>query len=203
MDHEVEQVNALSLEILGTHFVRLATDTLELKEDFAANTASVQAKMRQKTGDEEKPFLVLGQGVGLMDAYFEGLLSCFSVEYVSLSQMAIVDFSIHINMQGNQGRQTDAMAIAVLRVKNSDNHEYAFSHKSVSVSQSSVGVVQEVVQFFINSERAYTQLYLALEDAKKRSRSDLIQKYQIQMSVLVQATSYQQIVERLKSKQFV
>ncbi|MEI6789811.1 MAG: hypothetical protein WCK42_01370 [Myxococcaceae bacterium] len=200
MDHEAEQVSALSLEILGTHFVRLSTHMLELKEDFKANQAHLKAEMCQRIGDEEKAFSVTGLGVGLLDAYFEGLLSCFSAEYVSLSQISIVDFSINTKMISNEGRHTDAMAIAVLRVKNANKHEYTFSHKSASISQSSVGVVQDVLQFFINSERAYTQLYMALEDAKKRERSDLIQKYQIQMSTLVQATSYHQIVSRLKTE---
>ncbi len=199
MDHESEQVNALSQEILGSHFVRLTTDSLELKEDFVANKARIEAKMRQRIGDEEKPFSVSGTGVGLVDAYFEGLLSTFSAEYVSLAKITIVDFNISSKMVGIKGSHTDAMAIAVLRVKNADKHEYTFSHKSASISQSSVGAVQDVLQFFVNSERAFTQLYMALEDAKKRSRSDLIDKYQIQMSTLVKATSYNQIVERLKS----
>ena len=200
MDHEAEKVSALSLEILGTHFVRLSTDSLDLQEDFTAKKAQIKAEMRQRMGDEEKSFSVVGTGVGLLDAYFEGLLTCFSAEYVSLSQVAIMDFGVQMDRIGSEGRHTDAMAIATLRVKNSDKHEYTFSHKSASISQSSVGVVQDVVQFFINSERAYTQLYVALEDAKKRARSDLIQKYQFQMSTLVQATSYQQIVARLRAE---
>lgn len=198
MDHEAEQVNALSLEILGSHFVRLSTDSFELKEDFVSQKAVINAQMHQKIGDEEKPFSITGTGVGLVDAYFEGLLAGFSAEYVSLNKISIVDFSISIKMTGTQGRHTDATAIAVLRVKNSDNHEYSFSHKSTSISQSSVGAVQDMTQFFINSERAFTQLYMALEDAKKRDRSDLVDKYQIQMSTLVRATSYHQIVARLK-----
>lgn len=198
MDHDAEQVNALSQEILGSHFVRLNTDALELKEDFVTNRASIEVNMRQRIGDEEKPFSVTGSGVGLVDAYFEGLLAVFSAEYVSLGQISIVDFNISIKMAGSKGRHTDATAVAMLRVKNSDKHEYTFSHKSASISQSSIGVVQDAAQFFVNSERAYTQLYMALEDAKKRSRSDLIDKYQIQMSTLVRATSYQQIVARFK-----
>lgn len=198
MDNEAEQVNALSQEILGSHFVRLQTDSLELKEDFVSNKATINAHMRQKIGDEEKPFSVTGTGVGLIDAYFEGLLGVFSAEYVSLSRISIVDFNMSSKAAGMKGSHTDAMAVALLRVKNSDQHEYTFSHKSASISQSSVGAVQDVLQFFINSERAFTQLYIALEDAKKRTRSDLIQKYQIQMSTLVKATSYGQIVERLR-----
>ena len=199
MDHEAKKVSALSLEILGVHFVRLSTKRLEMEENFLANQAQVKVEMRQYMGEEEKVFFVSGSGVGLLDAYFEALLMSFSVEYVSLNQIAIVDFSVQMDRIGNGGRQTDAVALATLRVKNADKHEYTFSHQSVSISQSSIGVVQDVVQFFINSERAYTQLHLALEDAKKRARSDLIQKYQIQMSTLVQATSYQQIVARLRT----
>ncbi|MES2505035.1 MAG: alpha-isopropylmalate synthase regulatory domain-containing protein [Myxococcota bacterium] len=201
MDHEAEQVNAVALEILSSAFVRLHTDRLELKEDFELNQASIIAQIRQRIGDEEKKLELTGKGVGLIDAYFDALLSSYAKEYVSLSTVSIVDFNISIKTTGSKGSHTDAMAIAVLRVKNADKHEYTFTHKSASISQSSIGAVQDVLQFFINSERAYTQLYIALEDAKKRSRSDLIQKYQLQMSTLVRATSYKEIVERLKGGQ--
>ncbi|MBL4818446.1 MAG: hypothetical protein JKY15_04330 [Deltaproteobacteria bacterium] len=198
IDHEAAEVNRVSLEVLGEDFINLHADSLELKEDFLNSQASVKARLTQTKGDEKSSYEVIGSGVGLVDAYFEALLASFSKEYVSLNTISIVDFNIHIKMTGSAGRHTDAIAIAALRIKNSDRHEYVFEHKSVSVSQSSVGAAQDAIQFFIDAERAYTKLHFALEDAKERTRSDLVQKYQIQMGTLVKATSYKEIAERLK-----
>ncbi len=200
MDHEAEQVDRVSLEVLGPDFMRLSADLIELKEDFLASKAAVKAQIKQQVGDNETHYPIEGFGVGLIDAYFEAVLSCFSKEYVSLGSVSIIDFNISIKMTGKEGRHTDAIAIAMLRVKNSDRCEYTFTHKSASITRSSIGVVQDTLQFFINAERAYTKLYFALEDAHKRSRSDLVQKYQIQMSTLVKATSYKQIAERLRTE---
>ena len=202
MEHEAEQVDCVSLAVLGPDFIRLSADSIELREDFLTNKALVKAQIKQQVGENETHYPIEGQGVGLIDAYFEAVLSCFSKEYVSLGSVSIIDFSISIKMTGKEGRHTDAIAIALLRVKNSDRCEYTFHHKSSSITRSSIGVVQDTLQFFINAERAYTKLYFALDDAHRRARSDLVQKYQIQMSTLVKATSYKQIAERLKADRF-
>lgn len=199
MDYEAQQVSQLAQEVLGTNFVYLTTNHLELTEDFLSKTASIQATLCQRVSGEEKSFVVSGSGVGLVDAFFEGLLHAFSGEYVSLNQVAILDFSLTTKLSSLKDSHTDAIVTATLRVRNSDRHEYTFSYHSSSVSQSSIGVIDDVTQFFINSERAYTQLYFALQDAKQRSRTDLIDRYQIQMATLLKATSYKEIVQRLQT----
>jgi hypothetical protein len=53
--------------------------------------------------------------------------------------------------------------------------------------------------FFINAERAYVQLQLALKDASDRRRSDLVTRYRQQMSTLVAATSYAELSDKHKT----
>ena len=48
---------------------------------------------------------------------------------------------------------------------------------------------------FINAERAWVQLQLAIKDATERRRSDLVQRYRQQMGTLVYATSYEALRE--------
>ncbi len=198
MDEQSSRVELLAHEILRGNHVQLQTKYLELHEDFVLGKADVKATILHKQGSEEKSIHVEGQGVGLVDALFDAMMKAFSKEHLSLAKISIVDFNISIKMRGTDGRKTDAFAIATLRVRTSDNYEYAFSHRTSSISRSSANVVADVFAFFINSERAYTQLYLALNDAKKRGRSDLAERYQNQMATLVHATSYGDIVEKLK-----
>jgi len=197
MDDQARKVDVLVREVLGDSYVTMQTLALNLTEDFTSGRALVHAEIEQGKGGPEKTLKIEGRGVGLMDAFFDGMMHAFSSEYVSLAAITAVDFNISIKMRGTDGRKTDAFAIATLRVKNSDNDEYSFSHRTSSISRSSANVVTDVFAFFLNSERAYVQLFLALEDAKKRARPDLVERYQNQMGVLVHATSYREIVKKL------
>jgi hypothetical protein len=197
LDGAAQKVDAVSREALGSNYIRLKTDHLDLDEDFANGTAHVKAKLSQTSGDFTKVVDIDGTGVGLIDALFDALMKSYAPEHTSLNGISIVDFQIGIRAQGAHGRRTDAQAVATLRVKNSDNYEYAFTHRTTSISQSSVAVVQDVICFFVNSERAYIQLYTALEDAKKRARPDLVERYKNQMATLVEATSYREVAGRI------
>ncbi len=194
---QAARVDMLAHEVLGATYVLLQTQTLSLHENYAHNKAEVTAHVVQTIGESKQEFDVTGEGVGLVDAYFSAMLKKFAPEYPTLSSITIADFSINTKLDGMKGLRSDAVANAVLVVRNSEGQKYAFSSRTPSISQSSVGVVQNTVRFFINSERAYIQLYLAREDAQKRSRSDLVERYQNQMATLVHATSYSVISKKI------
>jgi hypothetical protein len=75
---------------------------------------------------------------------------------------------------------------------------FTFERRTPSVTRSCIRVALDAVTFFVNSERAYVQLQLALKDATERRRSDLVVRYRDQMAVLVHATSYSEVIERLR-----
>ena len=66
------------------------------------------------------------------------VMKAFAPEHISLTAISIDDFSIGIKFRGTSGRKSDAYAIALLRMKNSENHEYAFTYRTPSISQSSL-----------------------------------------------------------------
>ncbi len=80
--------------------------------------------------------------------------------------------------------------MATLRVRNAHGVECAFERKTTSVTRSCLLVALDALTFFINAERAYVQLQLAMKDATERRRSDLVDRYRQQMSTIVLATSY-------------
>lgn len=197
LDFEAQKVDVIAREVLGSNYMRLQVKSLELQEDFAAMSSRLRAKVDCIISDNTRELNLEGQGVGLVDAAFEGMMKAFAPEHISLTAISIDDFSISIRFRGTEGRKSDAYAIALLRMRNSENHEYAFTYRTPSISQSSLAVVTEAVAFFVNSERAYTQLHLALSDARTRNRFDLAERYQQQMAILVTATSYKQVVEKM------
>ena len=117
---------------------------------------------------------------------------------ISLNTISIADYQVRLGIADIGGRNSDADATAVLKVTNADELEYEFAQQTPSVTYSSALAAINVVNFFINSEMAYVRMHLAIKDAEERRRSDLVEKYRGKMAVLVHATSYSEVVERLE-----
>lgn len=196
LDPEGLKVDALAREILRDHYVHFHVSRIALDEDVDKGEVALQVTLVQAGSGAQ--VVVDGKGVGLVDAFFEGVMRVFGDEYPSLKTVTVSDFGLRPGFDGARGRKSDALAVVSLRMKNSEGAEFRFERATPSVTRSAVRVALDALTFFINSERAYVQLHLALKDATERRRSDLVSKYQQQMGTLVHATSYSDVIERLK-----
>lgn len=196
LDPEAARVDALAREILRDDYLHYGLEKMEIVEDKEGVRATVTLS-RTGSGAGE-PVTITGQGVGLVDAFFDGIVKRYGDEYPSLRTIAVCDFKLGTTFDTAQGRKSDALAVATLRIRNSEGVEFQFERKTPSVTRSSLRASLDALTFFINSERAYVQLHLALKDAKERRRSDLVEKYRGQMGILVGATSYSEVIEKLR-----
>lgn len=199
-DEQAKKVSNLAQEILGESRLIIDVVNLKLSESFERPLAKFEAKLVEISDNKPKKHNVQGEGVGLLDACFDAMLKGYEHNYCSLSSISIVDFTLNAHLDSSNERKSDAKVTALLRVKNSDAHEYCFQCTTTSISHSSVFAVQEAFAFFINAELAYVRLYRAWADAKERGRHDLIDRYRNQMALLVHATSYELLVARLKNE---
>jgi hypothetical protein len=195
LDPEAQRVDALAREILRENYLHFSLERVEMVED--KDGVAVLIKLGRGNGGED--VTVQGRGVGLVDAFFEGVTRRFGDEYPSVKTIAVSDFRVGSGFDDAQGRRSDALAVATLRIRNSHGLEFQFERKTPSVTRSSVRVALDALTFFINSERAYVQLHVALKDAKERRRSDLVERYRSQMATLVNATSYSDVIEKLRA----
>lgn len=174
--------------------------SLKFSENFETTKALLDARLIEISQGKPKKKTISGEGVGLVDACFDAMIKCYDGQYCSLDTISIVDFTVSAHIGHGSLRKSDAKVTSLLRVKNSQDHEYGFECTTSSISHSSVAAVQESVAFFINAELAYTRLHYALKDAQERGRHDLIVRFQNQMSTLVNATSYEKLVASLRSR---
>lgn len=198
-DRKAQTMSNLAKEILGDSLVLIQVLNLKFLENFETSEAKLDAKLIEISEGKAKKLSIQGEGVGLVDAYFDAMIKSYAKLYCSLDAIAIVDFSLSSHVEHGSKRKSDAKVTALLRIKNSEDYEYAFECTSPSISHSSLAVVQEAIAFFINAEFAYTKLHYALKDATERGRHDLIARFQNQMGTLVNATSYEKLVEKLRS----
>jgi hypothetical protein len=108
-----------------------------------------------------------------------------------------VDFGIFGDFKSYQNEaHSDASLVVRLAVANSSGLRFEFSHESRSISASSVGVVVECVEHFVNAELAVLRVHDWIADAKKRHRQDLVDKYTQRLADLVKNASYSESIER-------
>ena len=192
-DAEVARVDQLAREILHESYRFFDVELLELTEN-----ADVTVKVTIRRQPENDVVVVEGHGVGLIDAFFDGAMKAWADEFPSLKGISVSDFRVGAGFDNARGRRSDALAVATLRVKNAHDIDFTFEQRTPSVTRSSVRVAMDALTFFINAERAWIQLTLAVQDATERRRSDLVARYRQQMSTLVNATSYSEVSEKLR-----
>lgn len=136
-----------------------------------------------------------GKGVGLVDATFKALQNYYSVEYESLKSIKLSKFEVKAKSEG-----MNAAVEVSLFIKNSFGNVFDFSDTTRSLTASAAHVTAATVEYFINSEKAYVAVHGALMDAKERNRQDLVTRYTSELALLVQSTSYTEVIERLQEQ---
>ena len=199
LDPNAETVDGLARDVLGQNYIYFEFDHVTIAEEIKAGQVTFKCELTRSGSGETND--IVGEGVGLIDAFFDGVIRGFAEEYPSLKTISVANFEVVSGFEEAHGRKSDASAEARLQVENSEGTIFHFRRATPSVTRSSIRTVLDALTFFINSERAYVQLHLALQDAKDRRRSDLVVKYRTQMSTLVRATSYSEVIDRLQKEE--
>jgi hypothetical protein len=192
-----EQIIELMQSVLGEGYADLRVKRVMIEEDLKQGTTSVTCEVTD--GKEGEPSVIAAQGVGLVDAFFNGIVNRFAGEYPSLKTIQFASFHVGAMLETRSAfAGADSQSEVTVEIRNSEGHLFRFSHASRSLIASSIITTLKALEYFINSERAYLTLYEALRDAASRNRDDLVQCYTGQMAVLVRNTSYSEVIERLR-----
>lgn len=184
-------------EVLDGTELRLKVDSYRLQEEFEAGICSISCEVHHEQTGEKK--VIEGHGVGIVSAFFQGMITLYSEEFPSLDTVQFSHFSVSANLEtGKDTARTDSNAEVTLRIKNSEGYEYTFNHTSPSITRSSIECVLQAAAFFINSERAFIAVHRALEHARAANRPDSVSRYTAQLTTLVEATSYTEVILQQK-----
>lgn len=184
--------------VLGTEYLELKIEKLTLEEDFESG----RSKVTLQTHDTQDNRLVVeGEGVGLVDALWLGLLDRYGVEYQSLKSLELASFDVQARLDTKKHHDgTDAIGEVTLEVRNSEDNLFSFSDASRSISASTARAVVAAVEYFVNAERAFITLYNCRRDAKERQRDDLVTRYTQEIAEVVKSTSYAEVIENVKKE---
>ncbi|MEK7705032.1 MAG: hypothetical protein AAB426_08740 [Myxococcota bacterium] len=194
-----DAIDKLIDEVLDGTELRLVVDSYGLEENLEPAHVHVECRVHdERTGATQ---VIDGDGVGLVDAVFHGMVARYAGEFPSLTTIRFADFSIKADVTSGGGARSDMAAVASLTIANSEGTEYIFSDASPSITRSALASVLRGVEFFINSERAFIAVYRALNHAREANRPDSVARYTTQLTTLVQATSYSEVIEQIRKKE--
>jgi hypothetical protein len=191
-----QEHHGLIKRVLGDAYLALALQQLRIEENVAGS-CHVHATLTESG----KSLEVDGNGVGAVDAMFAALLTRYGAEYRSLQTVSLVGFSVSAAMETKQAQSgVDAMGSVVIDVQNSEGQRFSFQESSRSVTLSSARAVLSIVEYFVNSERAFIMLDTARRDAIERNREDLVSRYTAEMAELVESTSYTEVIDKIRKR---
>ena len=192
-----EALTELIAEVLDQDLVDISIRSFKVFEAFESGRVELAATLYEKRDDEEID--LKSDGVGTVDAFFNGLLEHFSSAYPSLRASTSRTFESKESSQ-KPARPAEAMEDArrYCSCEPLKRNFFEFRYNSSSVTSASLASVTKAVAFFINSERAFVQLHNALAYARTEHRQDSVQRYTKQLTRLVEATSYSAVIDKLK-----
>lgn len=198
--HE-KQTKMISLmkEILQENYLNLSVHNYTLNENLEPSRVDIVCRLSDQ--NDEK-FEVEGNGVGVIDALFDGLKKRMADEYPSLKSIRFSQFLIEglIARDDSPDVATKAEAVAKVGIVNSENRDFLFEAKAPSVSRAGIEATIMAAEYFVNSERTYVRLHEILEHYRNEGRTDLVEKYTDLMTRVVQNTSYSEVVERIRKQ---
>jgi hypothetical protein len=167
-----------------------------LTENLDENICRIQCELH----DGEDAIMVEGEGVGTIDALFDGLKSRLAGDYPSLESIRFAEFDIEGLISSEDGPETatEAEAKATVNIRNSEDKDFEFDARAPSVSRAGIQATVSAAEYFVNSERTYVRLHEILEHYRSEGRTDLVEKYTDLMSQVVENTSYSEVVERIR-----
>jgi hypothetical protein len=193
------ETDKLMRELLGDGYTHLRVKRVQIEEDLEKRQTGIQCDV---TDEQSGTTAVLsGHGVGLINAFFQGMVDRFASEYPSLKTIHFSSFSVQAHLDTKKEYSgTDSEGEVTLQIANSEGQLFRFTHISRSVISSAIIVTLLGLEYFVNSERAFVSAYHALKDAKERNRADLIQRYTNIMATLVQNTSYSEVISKIRNE---
>ena len=117
-DPRVSEVAAIVNEVLGASQVCLTLMHLSLDEDIPTQQAVVKATIEIEKEEGTREVDIEGRGVGLLDAFFEGLVTFFSKEYFPpiIAVYTLSNFSCALCLTNSQDVMSSGMAYSNLSI---------------------------------------------------------------------------------------
>ncbi|MEZ4463101.1 MAG: alpha-isopropylmalate synthase regulatory domain-containing protein [bacterium] len=145
--------------------------------------------------------IVDGQGVGFVDAAWRGLMNHFTRRFTSLDSLTLLGFGIRGELETRRKPPgLDAEVEVEVAVANREGRRFRFVARDRSTMAAALAAVVQLVERFVNTERAYVQVHHALADAEARHRPDLVDQYTAWLAELVKTNGFEVVAAQVRAR---
>jgi len=186
-------------EVLRTSQLKLFISNFVLEENYKDKKSYISCHLAVPN-NKSLSTKIKGDGNGFVDALFNAVIDELSNNFCSLKQFKLDDFSMKVNFkESRRWNKTDAPVEIKLAIENLNKNLLYFTATARSLVVAAISAIRKAIEYLINVELAVIQLYKGIQDATARDRTDLIQKYTLQLAELVRIVSYEETIAKLKA----
>ena len=196
MESKQERMVGLMREILQDAYFEMRVKSYHVTESLDEDTCRISSHIELAGGAD---LTVEGEGVGMIDAFFNGVKLRLADEYPSLKSITFSQFTIQGLIEAGATSSTQAQAEARVGILNSEGQEFLFKFVAPSVTRAGLQATAEAASYFVNSERTFVKLHDIIQHYRSEGRMDLDEKYTDLMAREVENTSYSEVVERIRN----
>ena len=153
------------------------------------------SKITLKVKDGDSIVDIDGAGFGMVDAGFNALTDHYSDNNLSLKTIKLEDVYFQVDHRAGKDVSFKSKMDVKLEFSNHCKDRTCFSGRTPSMGFTSVSVLVEAIEFYINCETSFKRLRFLLRDAESRGRHDVASKYKFVPLRVVEVTNYQTIVQ--------
>ncbi|MCK6508982.1 hypothetical protein L6R29_03305 [Myxococcota bacterium] len=183
-------------DVLQENYLHVRLENFRVEERGPQENSQILSQIRRS--DRNDLITLEGEGSGALHGFFVALRDHLSEEFPSVRAIHFTSIRAESVPNSNRNHPTDAEAEVFLTIRNSYGDELEFRNRSRSLMRATLDCIVDAVEYFVNSEKAYVQIYRALNHYREQGRSDLVDKYTSLLSVVVRSTSYTEVIEQLK-----
>ena len=187
-----EDVKKVFDKVLKRKKTLLSPISIAIQEGPSRKHGTITNFSFQSKGVENKVVTIANsKGSGFVDCLFGGLHDHYAQKYPSLEKIKLLDFMVRPNVVNKNTMGTDSKLSVLFRVNVQQHGPAEFQNASDSVIHSCFTCALDAFQFYINCERSFNKLQVAVTDAQRRNRGDITQNCLTSLSKLTEANTYE------------
>lgn len=179
-------------EILSDDYKEVELSSVQVYEEIDNNQTSIMSEL--KIGDEQ--YDINSSGKGSVDALWSGISSVIEdeSEYEILEDVEFLGYRAEAEPIAEDLISTESEVEVRLDMSKASGY-ITFHQKSHSVLEATLLCFTQVIEYLLNSEKAFKRTQELLESAKDRNRQDLVRKYTNTLSELTKVFPHSNLDE--------
>lgn len=187
--YHISECTDLVKRILKEQYESLIVTNISIQESFRDDELTA-VRFNLSTNNRLIPATIDVKSNGVLDGFVIGLGGALSIRYPTLKDISLEHFDTKV-VTDKRAKYfgSDEFITAHITLVNSHGSRLDFEYTSRSLVKAIIHAVVEAFEFLLNLESAIRRLHIAVDDAKRRNRIDIVEDCMMELSQLVRVSN--------------